>query len=133
MKKTNKIERITPTCVLVVEINGKIFYAHLEDNPSAKAFVEKLNSEAITLDMRDSGNCEKTGTLPFELPKNEKPASIEPGDIILYNGNQIALCYGKNTPIFTRLAKIGNITNNNFIAALGNGDISIKISLEWGE
>ena len=133
MKKPNKTERITPTCVLVVEVNDKIFYAHLEDNSSAEAFVENLNSGGITVDMHDYGNYEKVGSLPFELPRNDKQITTEPGDIILYNGNQITLYYDENAWNFTRLAKIGNVTKQSLLDVLGEGDVSVKFSLEWGE
>lgn len=127
------IEPIRQTCVLVIEVNGKIFYAHFEDNSSAEALKEKLNSEAITVDMHDYGSFEKVGTLPWNLPRNDAQIRTEPGDVILYQGNQITVYYDTNSWNFTRLARIGNATKKELLAALGNGDVSVKFSLEWGE
>ncbi len=127
------IEPIHQTCVLVIEVNGRIFYAHFEDNSSVEALKEKLNSEAITVDMHDYGSFEKVGTLPWNLPRNDTQITTEPGDIILYQGNQITVYYDTNSWNFTRLARIGNTTKEELLAALGNGDVSVKFSLEWGE
>jgi hypothetical protein len=138
LKKTGNemkddIEPIRQTCVLVIEVNGKIFYANFEDNSSAEALKEKLNIETITVDMHDYGSFEKVGALPWELPRNDTQITTEPGDVILYQGNQITVYYDTNSWSFTRLARIGNTTKEELLAALGEGDVSVKFSLEWGE
>ena len=126
-------EPVAPTCVLVIEVGEKVFYANLEDNSSAKALVEKLNSGPITVDMHDYGNFEKVGELPWELPRNDEDITTVPGDIILYLGKRIVIYYDENTWDFTRLAKIDNTTKEELLAALGDGNVSVSFSLEWGE
>lgn len=126
-------EKITPSCVLVIEANGKIFYANLEDNPSAAALTEKLNSGAITLEMHDYGNFEKVGSLPWELPRSDSQITTKPGDVILYQGNQITVYYDENSWNFTKLAEIGNTSKDELLEAFGEGDVTVKFSLEWGE
>ena len=130
---SNEFEAVKPAPVLVIEANGEKFYATLEDNSSAKALIEKLSSKSITVDMNDYGNYEKVGTLPFELPRNDRQITTEPGDVILYEGNQITLYYDENTWNFTKLAKIGNVTKEKLFSALGDGDVSVKFYLEWSE
>ena len=127
------IEAIRQTCVLVIKANGKVFYAHFEDNSSAEALKKKLNSEAITVDMHDNGSFEKVGSLPWDLPRNNTQITTKPGDVILYQGNQITICYDINSWNFTRLARIGNKSKDELLAVLGEGDVSVKFSLEWGE
>ena len=127
------VEPVRQTCVLVIEVNGKNFYANFEDNSSAEALKEKLNSEAITVDMHDYGRFEKVGSLPWDLPRNDTQITTEPGDVILYQGNQITVYYDTNSWNLTRLAHIGNTTKNELLNALGDGDVSVKFSLEWGE
>lgn len=129
----NKTEPIRNTCVLVIEAGEKRFYANLEDNSSAKALIEKLNSGPITVDMHDYGNFEKVGSLPWELPRNDENITTVPGDIILYQGDQITIYYDRNSWSFTRLAKIGNASKEELLAALGDGDVSVTMYLEWSE
>ena len=126
-------EHIVKTCVLVIEVNGKKFYANFEDNSSAEALKEKLNSQAITVDMHDYGSFEKVGSLPWNLPRNDMQITTVPGDVILYQGNQITIYYDTNSWNFTRLARIGNVTKDELLAALGKGDARIKFSIEWSE
>ena len=122
-----------PRCVLLIEANGKRFYAHLEDNSSAKALIEKLRSQTLTVSMHDYGGFEKVGELPWELPRNDRQIAAQPGDVILYEGNQITVYYGENNWNFTRLARIGNVTKEQLTEAFGAGDVSVKFSLEWSE
>ena len=127
------VELIRQTCVLVIEANGKIFYAHFEDNSSAKALKEKLNFKALTIDMCDRGGLEKAGGLPWELPRNDAQITAEAGGVMLCRQNQIAICYNENSMSFTRLAHIGNATKDELSAALGKGNVRVRFSLEWGE
>lgn len=121
------------TPVLVIEVWDKKFYANLEDNAAAQAFIMKLTPAEITVDMRDGGNFEKVGFLPWELPHNDEQIATEPGDIILYRGNQIAISCEEKDRSYTRLAKIGNSTKEELSAALGDGNVSVSFYLEWSE
>ena len=123
----------TPAPVLVVDIGSKRFYANLEDNASAEAFVEKLSPAAITVEMQDYGNFEKVGTLPWELPRTDVQITTIPGDIILYQGNQITLYYDENTWNFTKLANIEGVTKEELLRVLGDGTVEATLSLEWSE
>lgn len=79
------------------------------------------------------GNFEKVGPLPFELPRNDETITTEPGDIILYQGNQITIYYDENTWNFTRLAKIDNVTREELLDVLGSGDVTVTFWIEWSE
>lgn len=126
------MERVTPTCVLVVRVGDKTFYAHLEDNAAARAFVEKLNREPLTLTMRDYGGFEKVADLPWTLPTADERITAAPGDVVLYQGDKITLYYGENTWELTRLARIGSRLDE-WKTALGEGDVTVSINLEWSE
>ena len=123
--------RTVPT--LVIEANGKVFYAALEDNPSAQALIEKLNSGDIEVDMHDYGSFEKVGPLPWSLPRNDAPITTSPGDVILYQGNQITIYYDQNTWDLTRLAKIEGVTRASLLDAFGEGNVTVSFWLEWSE
>ena len=122
-----------PVPVLVITANDKVFYAAPEDNSSASALIEKLSEGEITVDMRDYAHFEKVGSLPWSLPRNDAPITTEPGDVILYQGNQITIYYDQNSWNFTRLAKIGNTTKSELLDALGSGSVSVTFRVEWSE
>lgn len=129
----NAIETLAPSCVLVIEANGHKFYASFEDNSSAKALIDKLSPEALTVEMHDYGNFEKVGSLPWELPRNDSSITTKPGDVILYQGNQITVYYDENSWSFTKLAEIGNATKEDLLEVFGSGNVTVSFSLEWTE
>ena len=114
---------------LGITVAGKTITADFEDNSSAKAFAEKLSGGAITVSMSDYGNFEKVGTLGFSLPRNDTPINTVPGDVILYQGNQITIYYDTNSWTFTKLAHIPDSTTDSVKSFLGDGTISVTFSL----
>lgn len=112
-----------------IAVNGHTLNAALADNTSAKALAELLEEGPLTLELSDYGNFEKVGSLPQSLPRNDEQITTEPGDIILYLGNQITIYYDVNTWNFTRLGRIDNITQAELKEILGSGDVTVTLSL----
>lgn len=108
-----------------ITINGKDkLSATLSDNSSSKAFYELLKKGEVTVKMHDYGNFEKVGDLPQSLPRNDTQITTRPGDIILYQGDQITIYYDVNSWNFTRLGKIDSITQAELKSILGEGDVT---------
>lgn len=101
--------------------------ATFEDNSSADEFRELLSQGPVTIEMADYGGFEKVGSLGTTLTRNDQQITTEPGDVILYQGNQITIYYGTNSWNFTRLAKIDDPTDLK--AKLGNGTVQVTFSL----
>lgn len=114
---------------LTVE-GGLTFTATLVDNTSAQALVEQLAKGDITVDMEDYADMEKVGTLGISLPRNDRPTTTGPGDLILYQGHNFVIYYDTNSWNFTRLGKIDNVSQTELKAALGEGDVRVTLSLE---
>lgn len=114
---------------LKISVNGTELTATLEDNSSAQALTELLKQGNITVDMSDYGNFEKVGDLPQSLPKNDEKITTVPGDIILYQGNKITIYYAENTWDFTKLGHINNITQEELKTLLGDGDVTVSLSI----
>ena len=114
---------------LYIKIDNKILTVALQNNSSVNELVEKLKQEDITMEMSDYANFEKVGSIGFSLPRNDKNITTMPGDIILYQGNQITIYYDTNTWNFTKLGKIENITQKELKEILGNGDVTVTFSL----
>ena len=103
-------------------------HATLENNTSAAAFYGLLQKGELTIDMHDYGNFEKVGSLPATLPRNDKQITTEPGDIILYLGNQITFYYDTNSWNFTLLGKIDNVTKSELKKILGKGNVTAVLT-----
>lgn len=100
-----------------------------EENSSAEAFIELLKQGDITVSMHDYGGFEKVGSLGASLPTNDERITTEPGDVILYQGNQITIYYDTNTWSFTRLGKVQGMTTEQICEVLGDSDPTVVFSL----
>ena len=118
--------------MLVIEANGITFRAELEDNSSAAALAEKLSSGPVEIALRDYGSFEKVGPLPWKLPQNDERITTVPGDVILYQGDQITVYYDENTWSFTKLAHIDGVTREDLLNAFGDGSVTVRFSVEQG-
>ena len=124
---------MTPTATVVLKAGDRYFTIRLEDNSSADAFFEEINHNPLVVEMHDYGNFEKVGDLPWELPTNDEEITTSPGDLILYQGNQITVYYNENTLKFT---KLGHITaSQDEIKKIFGGmeDITAEFFVEWTE
>lgn len=115
--------------MLNIEVGDTTLQATLADNSSAASLVALLEEGPIELSLHDYGNFEKVGPLPQSLPTNDEQITTEPGDVILYQGNQITIYYDVNSWSFTRLAKIEGTTTEELLAVLGEGDVEVTLSL----
>lgn len=124
---------VQPVPTLVIEANGRTFYAEPEDNSSAEAFLDALSIEPLEVELHDYGDFEKVGPLPWDLPRNDETITTVPGDVILYQGNEITIYYDENTWDFTRLAKIGGVTREDLLEVFGDGNVTVRFRVEWSE
>ena len=115
---------------LIIEVNGHRMTATLEDNSSADALKDLLADGPVTIEMQDYSNFEKVGDLPEELPRNDEQIDTDFGDLILYLGTRFVIYYDKNSWEFTRLGHIDDITQEELISILGDGDVTVVLSLE---
>lgn len=109
--------------------SGTVFPVVLADNSSADALLELLTGGPLSIPMEDYGGFEKVGELEHELPANDEQITTAPGDVILYQGNRITVYYDTNTWNFTRLGRIENVTREELLTVLGEGDITVTLSL----
>ena len=112
-----------------ITINGTTLTATMEGNSSAQALLDMLKSSPLTLSMHDYANVEKVGNLDANLPTNDQQITTQPGDIILYQGNQITIYYDINQWSLTKLGHIDNISADELRQLLGDGNIVATFSL----
>ena len=98
-----------------------------EDNDSVRELRE-LASSGITIQMSMYGGFEQVGSIGQSVTRNDKQTTTEPGDIVLYSGNQLVVFYGSNSWSYTRLGKI-NLSDEELENLLGNGDVTITLSM----
>lgn len=115
---------------LTITVNDTVLTASLADNSSAQALRELLAEGPLTIDMRDYGSMEKVGPLGTELPRNDEQITTEAGDLILYQGNSFVMYYAPNSWNFTRLGKINDMTADELREVLGDGSVTVTLSID---
>lgn len=110
-----------------VIVNDITFTASLEQNEAVDALLDMMNEGPVTIDMQDYAGFEKVGALPASLPTQDQRITTQPGDIVLYQGNQIVMFYGTHSWSYTRLGHIDNLSG--WQEALGNENVTTVLSL----
>jgi len=108
----------------------KSMTATLADNEATRKLVSLLSDEPMTIKMEDYGGFEKVGALPQPLPTADSHITTAPGDIMLYHGNNLVIFYGQNSWSYTRIGKIDGATASSLRAFLGDGSVSLTITLD---
>ena len=114
--------------VIQVKVGEQVMEAVLEDNTSAAEFLKLLEAGAVTIDMHDYGSFEKVGSLGTNIVRNDVSITTTPGDIILYQGNQVTIYYDENTWSFTKLGHITGATKEQLLSVLGEGSVTVTFS-----
>lgn len=111
-------------------VGDRTMTASLVDNAATGELHSLLQQGPITIQMSDYGGFEKVGALPRSFTTSNSQITTEPGDIMLYQGNNMVIFYGSNSWSYTRLGKIDGATASTVRQFLGTGNISLKISLD---
>ena len=101
-------------------INGNEYIIKLEDNETARKFVDILPQE---LKMTELNGNEKYVDLDYVLPTDSyNPEYINSGDVMLFGNNCLVIFY-KSFDTTYSYTKIGHIDN---LPDLGNGSLLVK-------
>ena len=114
-------------------VNGKVLKILAAENSSADAFLDLLKSGDVPVEMHDYGSFEKVGPLGTTLPRNDEQITTEPGDVILYQGDQITIYYDVNNWSFSRLGKVQDLSQAEMKEILGSGNVTVTFSLSEGQ
>ena len=119
-------EKITE---MYITINGNKMKVTLAQNSSVDALVELLKQGDITYTANDYGGFEKVGGLGHTLPTNHVQTVTAPGDIVLYQTNQIVMFYGSNSWSYTRIGKLNYSSQSELESFLGAGQGSVQVTI----
>lgn len=114
---------------MILTVGNRTLEVELSENTSVDALVKELSKGPVTVRMSDYGNMEKVGPLGQSLPRNDTQITTEAGDVILYQGNMLVIYYAPNSWSFTRLGKIKNGSAQSLKEVLGDGDVTVVLSL----
>lgn len=109
-------------------INDTEISVDWEDNESVEALIAGASSSPLTIQMSMYGGFEQVGALGMTLPRSDSQMTTQPGDIVLYSGNQIVVFYGSNSWSYTPLGRIAGKSASELAELLGNGDVTLTLA-----
>jgi hypothetical protein len=130
-EERNEQEDVLMPETIKITVSGKSLPVKIVDNEATKALVAALREASISYEADDYGGFEKVGPLGRSLPTGNAQITTQPGDVILYSGNQIVLFYGSNSWSYTRIGKIeyGTLDELKSFLKAGEGKIKVALSL----
>lgn len=127
--QTEETNTITETAKsMTLKIGEREVQVSWEDNDSVED-LKKLAASGLTIKMSMYGGFEQVGPIGQSIARDDEQTTTAPGDIVLYSGDQIVVFYGSNSWEYTRLGKI-NMSEDELTELLGNGDVTITLSVE---
>jgi hypothetical protein len=130
-EERNEQEDVLMPETIKITVSGKSLPVKIVENEATKALVAALREASISYEADDYGGFEKVGPLGRSLPTGNAQITTQPGDVILYSGNQIVLFYGSNSWSYTRIGKIeyGTLDELKSFLKAGEGIIKVTLSL----
>ena len=116
--------------MMQMRIDDVLVNVEWEDNESVEALKALCESEPLVIQMSMYGGFEQVGPIGQHLPSDDVQTTTAAGDIVLYSSSQIVVFYGSNSWAYTRLGHITDQDESAMATLLGNGDVTITISLE---
>jgi len=114
---------------MYLQIGDQVLTVQMTENTSVQALFDLLAEGPLTLEMADYAGMEKGAALPQTLPENNEPMNTVAGDVILYQGRTFVIYYSTNSWSLTPLGKVQDVTAEELRELLGEGDVSVTLSL----
>ena len=122
-------DRIEEKNELVLSVNGNTLNVSWESSDTVDELIAYVQNENIVVDTTLYSGFEQVGYLPQNFSRNDVQMSTEPGDIVLYSGNQLVVFFGSNSWSYTMLGHIEGVSAGELSELLGKNSAVIEIKL----
>lgn len=113
--------------VLILMIDSTPVEVQWESNQTVDELAAYSQNEMIVVNASRYGGFEQVGSLPQSFSRNDAQATTEPGDIVLYSGDQLVVFFGSNAWSYTRLGHIEGLSTDELAALLDKDTTVIEI------
>ena len=128
-EETTMPEIDTTEPMLLLTIDGTAVDVQWENN-AAVAELSALAQNAITVNTSAYGGFEQVGSLPQRFSRSDVQMTTQPGDIVLYSGNQLVVFFGSNSWSYTKLGHINGLSNDELAALLDQEQTVIEFQIK---
>lgn len=106
-EETGKVQTEIQTGIQIeIQIGDATMIAELNNNEATSELIGLLSSDEIVMSASNYGGFEKVCSIGQSLPRNDEQITTKPGDIMLYNGNQLVIFYDSNSWAYTPIGHI---------------------------
>lgn len=113
---------------MTVKIDGIEVNVAWEDNESVQSIKELAKNGGLTINTHQYGGFEQVGEIGHNIVSDNVQMTTEPGDIVLYAGNNIVVFYGSNSWSYTKLGKIVDMSNEELKKLLNRSNVVLTIN-----
>ena len=98
-----------------------------EDNEAVETLREMTGQGGVAIAMERYGGWEQVGPMGRSRPRQDAQMTAQPGDIMLYSGDQMVVFYGTNSWSYTRLGHITDRSGEELKDLLGQEDVTVRL------
>ncbi len=128
-EETTMPEIDTTEPMLLLTIDGTAVDVQWENN-AAVAELYALAQNAITVNTSAYGGFEQVGSLPQSFSRSDAQMTTQPGDIVLYSGNQLVVFFGPNSWSYTKLGHISGLSTDELTVLLDKDQTVIELQIK---
>lgn len=128
-EETNTPEIDTTEPMLLLTIDGTAVDVQWENN-AAVAELYALAQNAITVNTTAYGGFEQVGSLPQSFSRSDAQMTAQPGDVVLYSGNQLVVFFGTNSWSYTKLGHVNGLSADELAALLDKDQTVIGLQIK---
>ena len=128
-EETTMSEIDTTEPMLILTIDGTAVDVQWENN-AAVTELYALAQNAITVNTSAYGGFEQVGSFPQSFSRSDAQMTTQPGDIVLYSGNQLVVFFGSNSWSYTKLGHISGLSADELAALLDKEQTVIELQLK---
>lgn len=128
-EETTMPEIDTTEPILLLTIDGTAVDVQWENN-AAVTELYALAQNAITVNTSAYGGFEQVGSFPQSFSRSDAQMTTQPGDIVLYSGNQLVVFFGSNSWSYTKLGHISGLSADELAALLDKEQTVIELQLK---
>ena len=124
------VEKPAQMPTLMLSIDGTPVTVLWEDNETVSELLTAVQNGAIEVSASRYGGFEQVGSLPQSFSRSDAQMTTQPGDIVLYSGNQLVIFFGSNSWSYTRLGHVNGMSSEELSDLLNKDVVIIELSAE---
>ena len=124
------VEESAQMPTLMLSIDGTPVTVLWEDNETVSELLTAAQNGAIEVSASRYGGFEQVGSLPQSFSRSDVQMTTQPGDIVLYSGNQLVIFFGSNSWSYTRLGHVNGMSSEELSDLLNKDVVMIELGAE---